>query len=199
MTHSEGSLADVFGRQTVVKIAIGFAIAAVLLGILATAIGWRAAVAELRSADPAFVALGCLSTALGLMAWGKAWQVVLRVGDIQAPYRKLVVTYFAATFANYVTPLGQAGGEPLGVEHRDRAGFLAGAQGGGEVVGAGGGGDDGAGRVADGVDHDVQPFAGPWWADQQDGVLDGGPHLAASCGAEQVAHIGRARIGERGA
>lgn len=113
MTRSEGGLADVFGRETIVKILVGFAIAVVLLGILATAIGWRAALAELRGANPVFVALGCVSTALGLMAWGKAWQVVLRVGDIHAPYRKLVVTYFAATFANYVTPLGQAGGEPF--------------------------------------------------------------------------------------
>jgi uncharacterized protein (TIRG00374 family) len=113
VTESHGSLSDVFGRQTIVKIVVGFAIAAVLLGILATAIGWRAALAELQRADPVFVALGCLSTVLGLMAWGKAWQVVLRVGDIHAPYRKLVVTYFAATFANYITPLGQAGGEPF--------------------------------------------------------------------------------------
>ncbi|MFC6952334.1 flippase-like domain-containing protein [Halorubellus litoreus] len=113
MTRTEGSLADVFGRQTIVKMVVGFGIAIALLAILATAIGWRAALAELRSADPVYVALGCLSTALGLMAWGKAWQVVLRVGNIDAPYRKLVVTYFAATFANYVTPLGQAGGEPF--------------------------------------------------------------------------------------
>ncbi|WP_323674297.1 flippase-like domain-containing protein [Halorubellus sp. PRR65] len=113
MTRTDGSLADVFGRQTIVKIAVGFAIAIALLAILATAIGWRSALAELRSANPVYVALGCLSTALGLMAWGKAWQVVLRVGNIDAPYRKLVVTYFAATFANYVTPLGQAGGEPF--------------------------------------------------------------------------------------
>jgi hypothetical protein len=113
VTRTEGSLADVFGRQTLVKMLVGFAIAIALLGILATAIGWEAALAELRTANPVYVALGCLSTALGLMAWGKAWQVVLRVGDIDAPYRKLVVTYFAATFANYVTPLGQAGGEPF--------------------------------------------------------------------------------------
>ncbi|NHN43621.1 flippase-like domain-containing protein [Halorubellus sp. JP-L1] len=91
----------------------GFLIAFALLAILANAVGWREALGELRQANPLFVALGCLSTALGLMAWGKAWQVVLRVGDIDAPYRKLVVTYFAATFANYVTPLGQAGGEPF--------------------------------------------------------------------------------------
>jgi uncharacterized protein (TIRG00374 family) len=113
VTRTQGALAGVFGRRTLVKIGVGFLIAFVLLAVLATAIGWRAAVAELRAADARFVALGCLSTLLGLMAWGKAWQVVLRVGDVDAPYSKLVVTYFAATFANYVTPLGQAGGEPF--------------------------------------------------------------------------------------
>jgi len=113
VTRSEGSIADVFGRETLVKIGIGFAISIALLAILATAVGWRETLDELRRADPLFVVLGCLSTALGLMAWGKAWQVVLHVGDVDAPYRKLVVTYFAATFANYVTPLGQAGGEPF--------------------------------------------------------------------------------------
>ncbi|MEF8830590.1 MAG: flippase-like domain-containing protein, partial [Halobacteriales archaeon] len=45
--------------------------------------------------------------------WGKAWQVVLAVVGVETPYRRLVVTYYAATFANYVTPLGQAGGEPF--------------------------------------------------------------------------------------
>jgi len=113
VTGTDGSLADVFGRQTLVKVAVGFVIAFVLLGVLASAVGWRQAVAELRAANAYWVAAGCASTLLGLMAWGKAWQVVLRVGDVDAPYRKLVVTYFAATFANYVTPLGQAGGEPF--------------------------------------------------------------------------------------
>jgi hypothetical protein len=113
VTGSEGSLAAIFGRRTIVKIGIGFVIAVALLGFLVSAVGWRETLAELRAANPYWIVLGCLSTVLGLMAWGKAWQVVLHVGEIDAPYRKLVVTYFAATFANYVTPLGQAGGEPF--------------------------------------------------------------------------------------
>ena len=32
---------------------------------------------------------------------------------VAVPFRKLVGTYYAATFANYVTPMGQAGGEPF--------------------------------------------------------------------------------------
>ncbi|MCT9094791.1 lysylphosphatidylglycerol synthase transmembrane domain-containing protein [Haloarchaeobius sp. HME9146] len=108
-----GSFAEMFGRQTLVKMGVGFVIALVLVYLLGTVVGWEETITEVREADPAWIALGCLSTLLCLMMWGRAWQIVLGVGGIKVPYHKLVVTYFAATFANYVTPLGQAGGEPF--------------------------------------------------------------------------------------
>ncbi|WP_435334277.1 lysylphosphatidylglycerol synthase transmembrane domain-containing protein [Haloarchaeobius sp. TZWWS8] len=111
--NSRGSLSELFGRQTLVKMAVGFVIALVLVYLLGTVVGWRATIDELQRADGTWIAIGCLSTLVCLMMWGRAWQIVLRVGGIDVPYRKLVVTYFAATFANYVTPLGQAGGEPF--------------------------------------------------------------------------------------
>jgi uncharacterized protein (TIRG00374 family) len=107
------SLADVFGRQTLVKMAAGFTIAAVLVYLLGVVVGWEQTLDRLARAEFRWVAVACLSTFLGLAAWGKAWQIVLGVGGIDVPFRKLVVTYFAATFANYITPLGQAGGEPF--------------------------------------------------------------------------------------
>jgi len=115
VTESAGSidLSEAFDRRTVTKIAAGFAVAVVLVYLLAVAVGWEQTLAQLRSAELRWVAAGCLSTLFCLAAWGKAWQIVLREGGIDVPYRKLVVTYFAATFANYVTPLGQAGGEPF--------------------------------------------------------------------------------------
>ncbi|WP_121820960.1 lysylphosphatidylglycerol synthase transmembrane domain-containing protein [Halostella salina] len=115
MTDATGSvdLSDAFDRRTVVKIAVGFAVAVVLVYLLAVAVGWERTLAQLRGAELRWIAAGCLSTLFCLAAWGKAWQIVLREGGIDVPYRKLVVTYFAATFANYVTPLGQAGGEPF--------------------------------------------------------------------------------------
>jgi hypothetical protein len=67
----------------------------------------------LADAELRWIAAACLSTLVCLVCWGKAWQVVLREVDIDVPFSQLVVTYFAATFANYVTPLGQAGGEPF--------------------------------------------------------------------------------------
>jgi uncharacterized protein (TIRG00374 family) len=116
MTDDDGgtALLDQFAeRRTLTKIAVGFVIAAILLYLLGVVAGWSEIIATLRGARLRWLALACLSTVLGLVAWGKAWHVVLAVIGIEVPFRRLVVTYFAATFANYVTPFGQAGGEPF--------------------------------------------------------------------------------------
>ncbi|WP_435196892.1 lysylphosphatidylglycerol synthase transmembrane domain-containing protein [Natronomonas sp. EA1] len=105
-----GSFVD---RETVTKTLVGFALATVLLLLVAKGVGFQRVSDTLAGAELRWLAAGCLSTLLCLALWGKAWQVVLRVVGIDVPYRRLVVTYFAATFANYVTPLGQAGGEPF--------------------------------------------------------------------------------------
>jgi len=101
------------GRTTALKILVGFAVAGVLVYLLGWAVGWDATLQRLAGAELRWLAVACLSTAVGLAAWGKAWQVVLAECGVTVPYRKLVTTYFAATFANYVTPFGQAGGEPF--------------------------------------------------------------------------------------
>ena len=113
MPDGDGSLVDLVDRQTLLKTGVGFVVAAVILYLLARGIGIDAIRQELVGADVRWLALGCLSTAVGLVAWAKAWQVVLGVVGIPVRFRKLVVSYYAATFANYVTPLGQAGGEPF--------------------------------------------------------------------------------------
>ncbi len=104
---------DFADRETVVKTLVGFAVAVLVLYLVATGLGTERVAGALAGAELRWVAVGCLSTLLCLALWGRAWQVVLRQVGIDVPYRRLVVTYFAATFANYVTPLGQAGGEPF--------------------------------------------------------------------------------------
>jgi uncharacterized protein (TIRG00374 family) len=104
---------DLFGRRTVGKAVAGFAVALLVLALLAAGIGVEAIAAELAGTDVRWLAVGCLSTAVGLVAWARAWQVVLRVVGVPVSLGNIVVTYYAATFANYVTPLGQAGGEPF--------------------------------------------------------------------------------------
>lgn len=108
------AIADKFAeRQMLVKIVAGFAIAAILLYLLGVVAGWDDILETLSNIQLRWLALACLSTLIGLVAWGKAWQVVLSAIGIHVPFRRLVVTYFAATYANYVTPFGQAGGEPF--------------------------------------------------------------------------------------
>ena len=113
MSHDGRAVLDFATRKTLVRIGVGFAIAVILLYLVAVGIGTQDLSAAFADATLRWLAAGCASTFVGLVAWGKAWQVVLEVADIDESFRKLVVTYFAATFANYVTPLGQAGGEPF--------------------------------------------------------------------------------------
>jgi len=102
-----------FDRRTLGKALVGFAIAGVLLYLLGSVVGWERITRTLADADPLWVAVACLSTLLYLLAWTKTWEVVLDAGAVSVSYRRLVPTFFAATFANYTTPFGQAGGEPF--------------------------------------------------------------------------------------
>ncbi len=113
MSDEGAGALDLLDRKTVAQIALGFVVAVVVLGLFAVGIGVGEIRAALAGAQLEWLALGCLSTLLCLTAWGKAWQIVLRVAGVEESFRRLVVTYYAATFANYVTPLGQAGGEPF--------------------------------------------------------------------------------------
>ncbi|WP_254272554.1 lysylphosphatidylglycerol synthase transmembrane domain-containing protein [Haloarcula marina] len=110
---SDSPAFDFADRRTLVQILLGFAVAGVVLYLLVDFVGTAGVVSGLLRADPGWLALACLSTLLCLTAWGKAWQIVLGVAGIDESLSRLVVTYYAATFANYVTPLGQAGGEPF--------------------------------------------------------------------------------------
>ncbi|RBI64636.1 TIGR00374 family protein [halophilic archaeon] len=103
-------LGERFGKG---KLLLGFLVAGVLIYLLVAVAGWERVLDALQGADYTWVWIACASTIVGLALWGKAWQVVLAVLDIEVELRRIVVTYFAATFANYVTPLGQAGGEPF--------------------------------------------------------------------------------------
>jgi len=110
---SDSAALDFADRKTVAQILLGFLVAGAVLALLVDFVGTEGVVSGLQRADPRWLAVACLSTAICLTAWGKAWQIVLNVAGIEESFSKLVVTYYAATFANYVTPLGQAGGEPF--------------------------------------------------------------------------------------
>jgi len=109
----DGSVSRLLDRRAVVKFLAGFLIAAVLVYLLGVVVGWGETVRRLRVADLQWVLVACVSTVLCLAAWTKTWQAVIGALGVSVTYRNLVTTFFAATFANYVTPMGQAGGEPF--------------------------------------------------------------------------------------
>ncbi|MDZ7687147.1 MAG: lysylphosphatidylglycerol synthase transmembrane domain-containing protein [Halobacteriales archaeon] len=101
------------GYGKAVKLTVGFAIAILIVYLIGVVVGWEETVERLSTAHLGWVALACASSLLCLAVWSKMWQVVLDAVGVSVTYRKVVVTFFAASFANYVTPMGQAGGEPL--------------------------------------------------------------------------------------
>jgi hypothetical protein len=109
MSHTEESL----DRRTLAKVGVGFLVAFVLLYLFGRVIGWQEILQTLGSADPAWFAAAVASSLVGLAVWSKAWDEILALVEADIPFPKLMVTYFAATFADYVTPLGKAGGGPF--------------------------------------------------------------------------------------
>jgi uncharacterized protein (TIRG00374 family) len=101
------------GRRRAAKFVAGFGLAVLLVYLLGVVVGWEETVERLRTAKFEWVLAACASSLLCLAVWGKMWQIVLGAVGVSVTYRKVVITFFAASFANYVTPMGQAGGEPL--------------------------------------------------------------------------------------
>lgn len=110
-------------RRTVLKSVAGFALAGLLLYLFGRVLGWNELLAVVRSADPTWLAVAAVTSALGLVCWAAGWGLVLATVGAHVPFRSLVVTYYAASFVNYVTPLGQTSGVPvsayiLSTDHR---------------------------------------------------------------------------------
>src|SRR6056297_530968 len=96
-TETSGEL---FDRRTTVKALAGFLVAGLLLYLFGQVIGWGEILAILGRARPAWLALACLSTLVSLAVWAKSWDVILCAVGVDAPFTDIVVTYFAATFAD---------------------------------------------------------------------------------------------------
>ncbi|WP_439027577.1 lysylphosphatidylglycerol synthase transmembrane domain-containing protein [Haloarchaeobius sp. DT45] len=93
--------------------AAGFVGALVVLAVLLWFVGFDAVVAQLAAADPVVFAFVLLAALVWLLAWGLALRSVLGALGIDFSVRDAFLVYSAATFANNVTPFGQAGGEPF--------------------------------------------------------------------------------------
>jgi uncharacterized protein (TIRG00374 family) len=92
---------------------VGFAGALFALAVLSWLVGVEDILAALSLADPPVVLVVVGVAVCWLTAWGLSLRTVLGVlgAPITAPVAVLV--FAGATFANNVTPFGQAGGEPV--------------------------------------------------------------------------------------
>ena len=108
---AEGS--ETFDRSTLLKVGVGFAVAVALLYLFGRVIGWNEIFRTMADAKLRWLAAACASTVVCLAIWTKGWDVILSVVDVSIPFRELTVMYFAATFTDYITPFGKAGGGPF--------------------------------------------------------------------------------------
>lgn len=113
VSDNSNSSAWELSRRTVFRGGGAFVIAVLLVYLLGRVIGWEQTLAVLERGDVFWVGIACVSTMLCLVTWAKTWQIVLSSLGVSVSFRRLVVTFYAASFANYVTPMGQAGGEPF--------------------------------------------------------------------------------------
>lgn len=95
------------------SILIGFVGAGLVLSLLLFIVGVDGIVAQLRRAEPDVIAVLLGLIPLWLVAWGLCLHTVLRAMGTPISRVRSIVVFTAATFANQVTPFGQAGGEPI--------------------------------------------------------------------------------------
>lgn len=95
------------------SILMGFVGAAFALGIAIWGIGFSNILSALSSADPTILLVTVFVAICWLTAWGMSLRAVLAILGAPITIPATVAVYTGATFANNVTPLGHAGGEPV--------------------------------------------------------------------------------------
>jgi uncharacterized protein (TIRG00374 family) len=93
--------------------AVGFVGALIVLVVLGTLVGIDRIIEVLRRVEPAGLVPVVLVAMVWLVAWGFSLRTILNILGSRVSGRLAVLVFAAATFANNVTPFGQAGGEPL--------------------------------------------------------------------------------------
>jgi hypothetical protein len=100
-------------RATLRATVVGFAAAVAVFAVLFTLVGVDDLVATLRAAETGAVALVVVATLAWLLAWAVSLYTVLGMLGVDLSYPSSFLLFSGATFANNVTPFGQAGGEPI--------------------------------------------------------------------------------------
>ncbi|WP_458208383.1 lysylphosphatidylglycerol synthase transmembrane domain-containing protein [Haladaptatus sp. NG-SE-30] len=94
-------------------ITVGFVAAVVVLLAVFSIVGIDRVVSALSVTDVRVVALVCVVALAWLFSWAMSLRTVLDVLGVHISPVRSFLLYAGATFANNVTPFGQAGGEPF--------------------------------------------------------------------------------------
>lgn len=94
-------------------VTIGFGVAIIVLAALIYVVGVDGVLAALALLGPVDIGVLVATTVAYLVAWSLALRAVLLALDIEASVVESVLLFSSATFANNITPFGQAGGEPF--------------------------------------------------------------------------------------
>jgi len=100
-------------RVNVRATVVGFVAAVAVFTVLFWFAGVDDLLATLRTADARLVALVGGATVAWLLAWSVSLHTVLGILGVDRTYPASFLLFSGATFANNVTPFGQAGGEPI--------------------------------------------------------------------------------------
>jgi uncharacterized protein (TIRG00374 family) len=95
------------------SITVGFVAGVIVLLALYAVVGLEDVLVALAQADPLLVAAVYAVAVCWLFAWAMALRTVLAVIAVEVSVPQSFMLFAGATFANNVTPFGQAGGEPF--------------------------------------------------------------------------------------
>ena len=95
------------------SIAVGFGVGALVLLGLYSLVGLEEVASALAQADATLVVAVCAVAVCWLFAWSLTLRTVLGVIAVPVSVGQSFLLFAGATFANNITPFGQAGGEPF--------------------------------------------------------------------------------------
>lgn len=96
-----------------VRVVVGFAVALVVVGLFLRAAGTERVVAQLRTADPRFVALGALAAVTAVLLWSEAQRQALRVTAAGVGGLSFRAAYLTGDFTKQVLPMGHMSGPAI--------------------------------------------------------------------------------------
>ena len=100
-------------RDSIRATLVGFVVAGCVFAVMYWLVDAEAVVTAIVRADVGLVAVVGGMILLWNLSWGVALWSVLRTQDTAVPLGRSILLHAATAFANHVTPLGQAGGEPI--------------------------------------------------------------------------------------